>query len=96
LENIVYLELLRRENQVWIGKIGTGEVDFVARDNTGVTKYIQVSQSVKNPETLTRELAALDKIPDHNEKILISADYETGQRNGIKQVNIVNWLLGRG
>lgn len=95
LENIVYLELLRRENQVWIGKIGNGEVDFVARDNSGVTKYIQVSQSVKNPETLTRELAALDKIPDHNEKILISADYETGQRNGIKQVNIVNWLLDR-
>lgn len=93
LENIVYLELLRRENQVWIGKIGTSEVDFVARDNAGVTKYIQVSQSVKNPETLTRELAALDKIPDHNEKILISADYETGQRNGIKQVNIVDWLL---
>jgi len=93
LENVVFLELLRRKNQVWIGKIGTGEVDFVARDDTGVTRYIQVSQSVKNPETLARELAALDKIPDHNEKILISADYENGERNGIRQVNIVDWLL---
>ncbi|GBU20638.1 hypothetical protein R80B4_00517 [Fibrobacteres bacterium R8-0-B4] len=95
LENIVFLELLRRKNQVWIGKIGAGEVDFVSRDDAGATRYIQVSQSVKNPETLTRELAALDKIPDHNEKILISADYENGRRNGIRQVNIVDWLLQR-
>ncbi|MDR2578379.1 MAG: ATP-binding protein [Chitinispirillales bacterium] len=94
LENVVFLELLRRKNQVWIGKIGNSEVDFVARDSGGVTKYVQVSQTVKNPETLTRELAPFDKIPDHNEKILITADYENGSRNGIKQVNIVDWLSG--
>ncbi|MCL1946979.1 MAG: ATP-binding protein [Chitinivibrionia bacterium] len=95
LENIVFLELLRRKNQVWIGKIGNCEIDFVVRDDGGYTKYIQVSQSVKNPETLARELAPFDKIPDHNEKILITADYENGSRNGIKQVNIVDWLLGK-
>ena len=93
LENVVYLELLRRKNQVWVGKIDTNEVDFVVRDNNGYTKYIQVSQSVKNPETLARELAPFDKIHDHNEKILITADYENGSWNGVKQVNIVDWLL---
>ena len=94
LENIVFLELLRRKNQVWVGKIGSSEVDFVARSGNG-TKYIQVSQSVKNPETLSRELAPFDKIPDHNEKILITADYENGSRNGIRQINVVDWLLGK-
>ena len=93
LENVVFLELLRRKNQVWIGKVGTCEVDFVARAADGDTKYIQVSQSVKNPETLARELAPFDKIPDHNEKILITADYENCSRNGVRQINIVDWLL---
>jgi predicted AAA+ superfamily ATPase len=95
LENVVFLELLRRRNQVWVGKIANNEVDFVARDSSGRTKYIQVSQSVKNPETLARELAPFDKIPDHNEKILITADYENGSRNGIEQINAVDWLLGQ-
>jgi predicted AAA+ superfamily ATPase len=95
LENVVFLELLRRKNQVWTGKIANREVDFVARDSRGRTRYIQVSQTVKNPDTLARELAPFDKIPDHSEKILITADYESGLRNGIKQVNIVDWLLGQ-
>jgi predicted AAA+ superfamily ATPase len=95
LENVVFLELLRRKNQVWLGKMGNCEVDFVARDDSGGTRYIQVSQTVKNPETLARELAPLDKIPDHNEKILITADYENGTRNGIKQFNVIDWLLGK-
>jgi len=94
LENVVFLELLRRKNQVWVGKIGSCEVDFVVRAAGGDTKYIQVSQSVKNPETLARELAPFDKIPDHNEKILITADYENCSRNGVRQINIVDWLLG--
>jgi predicted AAA+ superfamily ATPase len=93
LENIIYLELLRRGNQVWIGKTGNTEVDFVVRDSDGYTKYIQVSQTVQNPETLARELAPFDTIADHNEKILITMDYETGSRNGIKQINAIDWLL---
>jgi predicted AAA+ superfamily ATPase len=96
LENVVYLELLRRGNQVWIGKIGNAEVDFVVRDPDGYTKYIQVAQTVHHPETLARELAPFDKIPDHNERILLTMDWETGSRNGVKQVNVVDWLLDGG
>jgi predicted AAA+ superfamily ATPase len=69
------------------------EVDFVARDRDGYTKYYQVSQTVQNLETLARELAPFDKIPDHNEKILLTMDYETGSRNGVKQINAIDWLL---
>ncbi|MDR3110678.1 MAG: ATP-binding protein [Planctomycetaceae bacterium] len=93
LENIIYLELLRRGNQVWIGKIGNTEVDFVVRDKEGYTKYIQAAWSVKDAATLARELAPFDKIPDHNERILITMDYETGSRNGVKQINAIDWLL---
>ena len=96
LENVIYLELLRRNNQVWIGKADHVEVDFVVRNNDGYTQYIQVSQTVQNQETLTRELTPFDKIRDHNEKILITMDYETGSRNGVKQVNAIDWLLNKG
>ncbi|MCL2246361.1 MAG: ATP-binding protein [Lentimicrobiaceae bacterium] len=93
LENIIYLELLRRRNQVWIGKADLAEVDFVVRNEEGYLQYIQVSQTVQNPDTLARELAPFDRINDHNEKILITMDYETGSRNGVKQVNAIDWLL---
>ena len=59
------------------------------------TQYIQVSQTVQNQDTLTRKLAPFDKIRDHNEKILITMDYETGSRNGVKQMNAVDWLLNK-
>jgi predicted AAA+ superfamily ATPase len=93
LENVIYLELKRRDYQVWIGKIDNLEVDFICRDKNGLTKYIQVSQTVQNPDTLARELAPFDKIPDHNERLLITADYENGDRNGVKQINAIDWLL---
>ena len=93
LENIVYLELIRRNNQVWTGKIDTLEVDFVVRTADGHTQYIQVTQSLQNPETLNRELKPFDKIADHYEKIIISMDYETGSYNGVKHLNLIDWLL---
>jgi predicted AAA+ superfamily ATPase len=93
LENVIYLELKRRDYQVWIGKIDNLEVDFICRDKNGYTKYIQVSQTVQNPDTLARELAPFDKIPDHNERLLITMDYENGDRNGVKQINAIDWLL---
>jgi len=68
-------------------------VDFVVRNNEGYTQYIQVSQTVQNAITLARELAPFDNIPDHNEKILITMDYETGTHNGVKQINAIDWLL---
>ncbi len=93
LENVVYLELLRRDYAVWIGKIDNHEVDFVVRGKDGYTKYIQVSQTVLDPITLARELAPFDKIDDHNEKILLTMDWQTGSHNGVKQINVIDWLL---
>lgn len=95
LENAIYLELLRRGNQVWIGKADNKEVDFVVRNEKGYTQYIQVAQTVKSAETLARELAPFERIKDHNEKLLITLDFETGSRNGIKQINAIDWLLGK-
>lgn len=93
LENIIYLELKRRNNQVWIGKTDNLEVDFVVRTNQGLTQYIQVAQTVQHKMTLERELAPFNKIFDHHEKLLITMDYETGTYNGIKKVNAIDWLL---
>jgi predicted AAA+ superfamily ATPase len=94
LENIVYLELIRRGYNVFVGKINTIEVDFVATLN-GETEYYQVSQSVLDEKTLARELAPLDAIPDHNQKFLLTRDYNTVSYNGIKHKNVLKWLLGQ-
>ena len=93
LENVIYLELLRRNYQIWIGKTDNLEVDFVARNKDGYTKYIQVAYTVKDKKTLERELAPFNKIPDFNERLLITIDYETGNHNGVKQINAIDWLL---
>ena len=93
LENIIFLELQRRNSQIWIGKTDNLEVDFVVRDKNGYTKYIQVAYTVKEQKTLERELAPFVKIPDFNERLLITMDYETGSHNGVKQVNAIDWLL---
>lgn len=93
LENVIYLELKRRNYQVWIGKVDRLEVDFVFRDNTGLTRYIQVAQTVQSKDTLERELAPFDRIPDHYEKILITMDYDSGTYNGVKKINAIDWLL---
>jgi predicted AAA+ superfamily ATPase len=93
LENVIFLELLRRNSQVWIGKADNLEVDFVVRDKNGYTKYIQVAYTVRDQKTLERELAPFDKIPDFNERILITMDYETGSHNGVKQIYALDWIL---
>jgi predicted AAA+ superfamily ATPase len=93
LENVIYLELKRRNYQVWIGKVDRLEVDFVVRDNTGLTRYIQVAQTVQSKDTLERELGPFDRIPDHYEKILITMDYDSGTYNGVKKINAIDWLL---
>jgi predicted AAA+ superfamily ATPase len=82
LENVIFLELLRRNNQIWIGKTDNLEVDFVVRNKDGYTQYIQVAYTVKEQKTLERELAPFNKIPDFNERLLITMDYETGNHNG--------------
>jgi predicted AAA+ superfamily ATPase len=93
LENIIYLELKRRNNQIWVGKTNNLEVDFVVRNNNGFTQYIQVSQTVQNIKTLERELAPFENIADHYEKLLITMDYDTGTYNGIKKINAIDWLI---
>lgn len=96
LENVVYLELLRRGYEVYIGKIGDAEVDFIAINAEGV-EYYQVSQTVLDPNTLKRELSSLEAIKDHNQKYLLTMDYTPlTSYNGIKQINVLDWLLSKG
>ena len=93
LENVIFLELRRRDYQIWVGKTDNLEVDFVVRDKNGYTQYIQVAYTVKERTTLERELAPFNKISDFNERLLITMDHETGNHDGIKQINAVDWLL---
>lgn len=93
LENIVYLELLRRGYEVYVGKMGTSEVDFVAFNEEGI-EYYQVSLSVMDEHTLQRELAPLDSISDHNPKYLLTMDpIPLMSHNGIRQIYVLDWLL---
>ena len=93
LENIVYLELLRRGNKVSIGKLAEKEVDFVTSNANGVC-YYQVAASVLDENTFKRELAPLQKIPDHHPKFLLTLDeiIPNANHDGIRQVNVLNWL----
>lgn len=93
LENIVYLELLRRGYDLAVGKVDNSEVDFIA---TKYNKklYIQVTESLQGEEVRKCELAPLEKIRDNYEKIVLSMDiYGDTTYNGIKALNIINWLL---
>ena len=93
LENIIYLELLRRGYRVYVGKVDEKEVDFVAEGLDG-TEYYQVSETVRDKNTLERELSSLNMIRDHNPKFLLTRDYEIQiSHNGIKQLNVLEWLL---
>lgn len=93
LENVVYLELLRNNQYVFIGKTGDLEIDFVTI-NDEHTSYYQVSATVRDPKTLERELAPLKAIKDHNPKWLLTLDDDPDANyNGIHKVNALNWLL---
>ena len=93
IENIVYLELLRRGYKVNIGKLYEKEVDFVASDMNGIT-YYQVAASVLDESTLKRELEPLQKIGDNYPKILLTLDDIGIGRNfaGIRHLNLIDWL----
>lgn len=94
LENIVYLELLRRGYDVYVGNIDNREVDFVARMGQS-TEYYQVSASVLDSVTLERELTPFNKIKDNYPKYLLTFD-EIGAGSdyeGIKQLNVLEWLI---
>ncbi len=93
LENIVYLELLRRGNKIWTGTDRNSEVDFVCRTTLGDINYIQVAWQLSDEKTIEREFGALDKIKDNYPKLLLTTDSFTQNRNGIKQLNVFHWLL---
>lgn len=93
LENVVYLELLRRGYRVNIGKSNDYEVDFVA-ENPNNIKYYQVTQSLTSEDVKTREIRSLESINDNYEKIILTMDKTINNDfNGIKVLNIIDWLL---
>ena len=92
LENIVYLELIRRGYDVYIGKVDDIVVDFVVKDENG-TKYIQVAASVRDETTLARELRPLQKINDHYPKIIMTLDKDPiADYEGIRRINALDYL----
>ncbi len=95
LENVVYLELVRRQNgKVFVGKQRDYEVDFVVQKYGGGLEYYQVAYQVaERPEVLERELRPLRSIQDNYQKMLITMDPMSGDIDGIRQVNVVDWLL---
>ena len=93
LENVVYLELLRRGYEVRVGKVGNAEIDFIAVNENGV-EYYQAALTVRDENTLCRELAPFNGINDHNPKFLLTLDEDPpASHNGIKQLNALDWLL---
>jgi predicted AAA+ superfamily ATPase len=93
LENIIYLELLRRDYRVHVGKVGDAEVDFVAEKPSGKL-YIQVAETVLAGSVMERELRPLRSIRDNHEKIVLSMDRSfVTSYDGIKTLNIIDFLL---
>lgn len=94
LENVVYLELLRRGYDVYVGKVDELEVVFVAMDDQRVT-YYQVAATVREENTLQRELKSLQKINDHYQKLILTLDEDPeADYEGIRRVNVLDWLMG--
>ena len=94
LENVIFLELKRRNYEIYIGKYDDMEVDFVVKNETGI-RYIQVSLSVRDEKTLAHELRPLQSISDNYPKYIITLDYDYVDYDGIKQINAIDFLLGR-
>jgi len=93
LENIVFLELIRRGNKVWTGSARNTEVDFVCKNPAGEIEYYQVAWQLTNESTVEREFGALEKINDNYPKFLLTPESFTQDRNGIRHMNVFNWLL---
>ena len=93
LENVVYLELLRRQKKVYVGKMDNLEVDFVAMDEEGIA-YYQVAATVRDERTLQRELAPLRRIDDQYPKVILTLDEDPdADYAGIRRTNALRWLV---
>ena len=93
IENVVYFELLRRGYRINIGKLGNNEVDFVARKDDEI-KYFQVNADMRAKSTFNHELKPLRNIRDNYEKVVLTLDrFTLGNYEGIKVINVIDWLL---
>lgn len=94
LENMVYLELVRRNKEVFIGKKNNLEVDFVVVDHNDYTSYYQVAWTTEDSDTLERELAPLKAIKDSTPKYLLTTDVDFNPvYDGIRKLNVIDWML---
>lgn len=93
MENVVYFELLRRGGEVYVGKSEDNEVDFVVKKYDGQLEYYQVAYTVNDEKTLERELSSLRKIRDNYPKYLLTTDFDNSIIDGIKKINLIDWLL---
>ena len=93
LENIVYLELIRRGYDVYVGKYNDLEIDFVAKDDKNIS-YFQVAATVRDENVLKRELTPLRSIKDQYPKYLLTLDNDPDTDfNGIQKLNVLEWLI---
>lgn len=93
LENVVYLELLRRGYKVWTGTLRNAEIDFTVKNRDGEIEYYQVSWEMSNAETERREFAPFEKVKDNYPKFLLSTESFPQSRDGIIHKNVFEWLL---
>lgn len=93
LENVVYLELIRRGYKVWTGTSRNTEVDFVCKNSIGEIEYYQVAWQMTNENTVEREFGALEKIKDNYPKYLLTTDSFPQNRSGILHLNVFYWFL---
>ena len=95
LENIVYLELLRRGYKIWTGTIRNAEIDFTTKNRNAEIEYYQVAWEIANTETKEREFGALEMIKDNYPKFLLTTESFPQSRNGIIHKNVFEWMLGK-
>lgn len=93
LENIVYFELVRRGGKVYVGKHNDREIDFVVQKANNEREYYQVAYTVNDEKTFNREISAFNRIRDNYAKFLLTLDYDNMSINGIRKVNVIDWLL---
>lgn len=94
LENIVYLELLRRGGKIFVGKNNDKEVDFIVQKANNMREYYQVAFTVNDEKTFEREISSFRNIKDNYPKFLLTLDYDTIIIEGIQKINVIDWLLG--
>ena len=92
MENVIFNELIRRGYKVYIGKVADLEIDFVAEKN-GEKTYYQVAATVMEESTLARELVPLKRVQDNYPKYIITMDDLPSDEDGIKVVNVIDFLM---